>query len=454
MKFREIFRFELAYQARGVSTWIVFPVLVGVAFLMMSESFFDARRGEYFLNAPWMVAGVTVFLPGSLLWLLGTAAVSGDVATRDVRTRMHPLTHTARVSKADYLGGRFLTAFVLNALILLALPAGSLFAVLLAGADAGTPGPFRPTAYLGAYVFLALPNAFIATAIQFSLAALSRRANAGYLGGVLIFAVMAFGAVLAEDLGLWELAKLVDPIGIVFMGEVSRVWTPTEMNTLLIALESSLLANRLIWLGVALGALAFTYRRFQFAHYAAGTQWSRLSRRRHAHAPPPAGIAIPALSERSESKPISSPQVQRKFNFATHVHQTFAIAGASFGMMAKSWSGVVLALAVATFAGLLMLDQMQLLGIPLLPRTADVLTGLTNPVAGPGPWLTIPLLTVFWGGELIWREREAGVSAMVDAAPLPEWVLFLGKFLGLGLVLAACTALLMAVGMLDQMRRG
>jgi hypothetical protein len=72
----------------------------------------NARSGDYFLNAPFVIAAVTVF--GSLLWLLVAAAVAGDAAARDVQTRMHPLTYTAPVSKADYLGGRFLAAFVLK----------------------------------------------------------------------------------------------------------------------------------------------------------------------------------------------------------------------------------------------------------------------------------------------------------------------------------------------------
>ena len=45
--------------------------------------------------------------------------------------------------------------------------------------------------------------------------------------------------------------------------------------------------------------------------------------------------------------------------------------------------------------------------------------------------MIIPLLIVLYAGELVWREREAGLGEIVDAAPVPEWVLFLGKFLGL-----------------------
>ena len=56
-------------------------------------------------------------------------AVAGSAAARDVQTRMHPLVYTTPISKADYLGGRFLAAFVLNALILLAVPLGILAAL-------------------------------------------------------------------------------------------------------------------------------------------------------------------------------------------------------------------------------------------------------------------------------------------------------------------------------------
>ena len=45
----------------------------------------------------------------------GCRGLGGAAAARDVQTRMHPLTCTAPVSKADYLGGRFLAAFVLKA---------------------------------------------------------------------------------------------------------------------------------------------------------------------------------------------------------------------------------------------------------------------------------------------------------------------------------------------------
>ena len=48
-------------------------------------------------------------------------------------------------------------------------------------------GPWRPAAFVLAWLLIALPNAFIATAVQFAFAALGRRAIVGYFGSVVLF---------------------------------------------------------------------------------------------------------------------------------------------------------------------------------------------------------------------------------------------------------------------------
>src|SRR5205085_11756086 len=134
-----------------------------------------------------------------LLWMLMAPAVAGSAAARDVQTRMHPLIYTAPISKADYLGGRFLAAFALNALILLAVPLGILGALFLPGLEPETIGPLRPAAYLSSYGVLALPTAFIFTAVQFSAAALRRRAVVSYFGGVLFFVTVGGVAAVVTN---------------------------------------------------------------------------------------------------------------------------------------------------------------------------------------------------------------------------------------------------------------
>lgn len=152
---------------------------------------------------------------------------------------------------------------------------------------------------------------------------------------------------------------------------------------------------------------------------------------------------------------ISIPPVRRTFGFATHARQTGAIAWTSFWTIAKSPAGLVLP-AVAMLLVLLVPVVVKAKGVSLLPTTALVLSKLTAPVADNPrlPWVLIPLLIIHWAGELVWRERDAGLGEIADATPVREWVLVLGKFLGLALVLVGWMALLIVAGVLVQMRMG
>jgi ABC-2 type transport system permease protein len=441
MKLWEIFRFELAYQVRRVWTWLFFAVLLGLSFLMTRDNALaEALLDDFFLNSPFAVAKTTVF--GSLIWLLVAAAVAGEAAARDVATGMHPLTYTVSASKAEYLGGRFLAAFVLNALLLLAVQAGILLAVYSPGVDAEVIGPFRPAAYLTAYGFLALPSAFAATAIQFSLAARIGRPMAGYLGSVLLFFMSHIVGIFLFFQGRQDLANLLDPIGVHFiLSELSHLWTTIEKSTRLIELEGTVLTNRLLWLGIALGTLAITYLRFRFAHRTGSTWWRRRTR----------SFAPLRGSSANVSAPVSVPQVARTFGFASHARQTLAIAWTSFRTIATSWAGLALLTAIPLLTVLVVIDQMESDGVRLVPATARVISELTGPLSAElSRWMIIPLLIVFFAGELVWREREAGLGEITDAMPVSEWTPFLGKLLGIGLLLAAFTALQMAAGMAAQ----
>lgn len=257
MKFREIFRFEFMYQARRVRTWLYFAVLFVVACLL--------RNGV--VNSPFAIAQETIL--AGMLWILMAPAVAGGAAARDVQTQMHPLVYTTPISKTDYLGGRFLAAFVINALILLAVPLGMLADFLWPGVKSEIVGPFPPAVYLSAYGVLALPTAFTFTAVQFSLAALRRRPVVSYLGTVLFFVVGVTAAVVTNVLRMPTLGMLLDPTVRIILVIIPETLTPLALNAALFGLEKTILANRILWVGVALAILAFTHRRFRLGHGAA-----------------------------------------------------------------------------------------------------------------------------------------------------------------------------------------
>ena len=124
MRLWETFKYELMYQARTYSTWFYFLLLLVLTYLMGAIVFVDEPiRGSYFLNAPYVVALVSL-ISFFFMGLLMLAPFAGNAAARDVETRMHPLINTTPISKHIYLGGRFLAAFTLGSIVMLGIPFG------------------------------------------------------------------------------------------------------------------------------------------------------------------------------------------------------------------------------------------------------------------------------------------------------------------------------------------
>ncbi|WP_277233244.1 ABC transporter permease [Hymenobacter sp. YC55] len=436
-------RFEFVYQSSRVSTWFYFLLLGGLTFLLARQVFVnEAQVGGYFLNAPFAVAQVT--LVACLLGLLPLAAVAGGAAARDVETRMYPILYTAPIGKGAYFGGRLLAAFALSALMMSAIPAGLLTAAFLPGQHADLIGPMQPAAYLSAYFLLALPNAFTAVAFMFCAAAFGRRGVVSYLGGLFVlFTALTSWQFVAVHQGHWALGKLMDPLGFTVQDELANLWVAGKKNTLLVGLQPSMLANRLVWLGVALGLLALTYSRFQLAHLAEGRQRGRAAQ----------SLQVPAGAVIAKSPLITAPTVRPAFGPWLRVAQVSTIAQESFQLIGAGWGGIGAAILAAFvfLTGPLWFSEYY--DVPTLPTTGQWVNNLENN-STHGLWLVVPLLIVYYAGELVWREREAGLGGIAGAAPVPGWASFAGKFTGLALALVAVQALLIATAMLVQVRLG
>jgi len=444
MKLQQVFAFEFGYQLRRVSTWLYFGVMAVLAFLIMVANYApDARDGYCVVNAPLVLAAVTAIC--SVKWLVVGASVAGDAAARDAHTRMHMLTYVAPTSKAAYLGGRFLAAFALGVLVLLGIPVGLVLAVYGAGLEAEIMGPFQAAAYLAAFGFIALPNAFFATAMQFSAATLSRRALASYLVGAALFAVAYTIWPLLEQGAAW--GHLADPMSFgPVLHHMSSDWSPLEKNTRLVLLEGPFLLNRLLWLGISLGLLAVTYFRFQLALPEVSSKHKATTQSL------PVAAALPSLSWGAGG---ALPPATGTYGWATQLHQLRLLTRQAFWQLGRSKAGLPLLAVMALVVGATISGNLKGRGVPLLPRTDFLLNYLTSSLAQPERfWPLIVLLTIFYAGELVWRERETGLSEIAHAAPTSEWVLLLSRFLGLALVLVVWLLFLLVAALVAQAALG
>ncbi|AYA37581.1 ABC transporter permease [Hymenobacter oligotrophus] len=438
MKTWGVMQFELAYQLRRYTTWVYMLALLGLAFWMSVGFVDDARRGGIYFNAPIIIGSVTII--ASLMDLLVSAAIAADAATRDAQTRMAPLLYTAPQTRFAYLVGRFGAAFVLNSMCLVAVPVALWVATHVLGLERALIGPFEPMAYLGPFVVIALPNAFISTALLFVAAVLSRRPVVSYLVAVLLFLLVLFSREFVADImGYWTLGKHLDPTGFTALSALWRAWTPLQKNTQLIALEGAMLTNRLLWLGVGLLALAVAHLRFRFAHHSVGGRRARV-----AGTTPALGTAPAA--EQPWSVPVALPRVPRAFGRAAQLRQVGRVALHSFRAIAgnKSWLVFPAVFVLMQLMGPELLEGE--LGTPSLPVTGRLAAMSGHFAIGV---FVVGLVTVY-AGELVWRERDAGLGAITDATPVPVWVLFVGKLLGLWLMLLALQAVIMLSGIALQ----
>ncbi|MEJ0033657.1 MAG: ABC transporter permease subunit [Bacteroidota bacterium] len=456
MRFREIFRYEFAYQARRVSNWLFAFVLVDISFLLTKENFLaDAMLDDFYINSPFVVAMVTVF--ATMLWVLIGGSTAGEATARDVESLMHPLVYTQPVTKLEYLGGRFLAVLAINLLIINAAPLGVIMATFWPGVDPEVIGPFRFAAFARPWLFIALPNVFSVTALQFAFSTIGRRATLAYVASVAVFfSTYILSGIFIGAIGKPEIAHFTDAIGIItVVSDIANNWTPIEKSHRLLELNGSFLLNRITWVSIGFAALLITYIRFRFEHVT-------VSRNVIAQLAPHwlRGLfrAIPRFEVPDYPHPrvtTASENITPTFDLRSRLRQVLLITSTSYRKITFGGLGIWLWLLSGLFAFIFIPENMELDSIPQLAKPELVVNFLTGPLNKlASPWIIIPLFLLIYTGELVWREREAGLGELTDSKPVPEWIFFLGRFFALALIAITWLSILMVAGLLIQLRMG
>jgi ABC-2 type transport system permease protein len=244
------------------------------------------------------------------------------------------------------------------------------------------------------------------------------------VGLVAFFAAYAVAGTILGDLDNRHLAALLDPFGFASFALETRYWTTIERNTRAASLSGPLLLNRLIWMGVALAVLAATFARFRFS--VAPTRRERKRLRHGERAEPalvaPPQLALPAVSTRHDTRALLTAFISQ-----TRLEIRRVIGSVAFPIIVAF--GVLNLIGNAT-----VIDQM--FGTSVYPVTHLMLQTIQG-----GYLLFVVIIATLYAGEMVWRDRQAGMSDVVDALPVATSALWAPKLLALllilGLVLAA-----------------
>ena len=431
MRLREVFRYEFLYRVQSASTWVHALFLFLIMFMRLS----DTGAGQSVdVNAPQQIAEYLVLF-GGLFGLMATAALFGDAAIRDTASGMDPLLYTTPLTKSEYLAGRFLAAFAVNALVALAIPLGCVAAILTI-VDPGALGPFRLAAYMQPLLLFSLPNLALAGAILFTIGSIARHVIPVYLGAAAILIGYVVAANYWTDIDSPILSVLADPLGINALLAMTRYWTPTELDNRLVGFPALLLWNRLLWLTIAAALLAWLHHRFRFSH---GEQTGRTRQR--------TAVAAPATAP----LPAVVPRLSGEFGQRTRRRQILAIARQS---LVEATSGRTFQVALVGAVGLVLLWGWNVGDTAFDTPTWPVTRLIVGEVLSLRSILIPLVLLALYAGELVWKDREVAAAEIADATPVPTVISWLGRFLALVVIVVLVHAATMLGGLLVQTLQG
>ncbi|TAJ62674.1 M1 family aminopeptidase [Brevundimonas sp.] len=432
--FAKIASFEFRYQLRQPAFWVIAIVFGLLAFgAVASDNVSLGSGGNVHKNAPYALAGAHIIF--NVFFMLATTAIVANVVARDAQTGFGPMILSTRITKGAYLYGRFFGAFAAVALCYLSIAIGTLAGTFMPWVDPENLGPLRLGDYTYAYGVFGLTGLFLTSALFFTLATVTRSMMATYIGVVaVLIAYLASTGVLGSRPEFETAMAWAEPFGSGAYSLVTKYWTATERNTLNAPLEGVLLWNRVIWTGVGTLLLAAAY-----GLYRPSPRGAKLKKQER----------LKALVEKDVVVAPVGALPRPTYGFASGLTQLWSRAVFETVLMFKSPAYVVLILLAMAFAVATLFFTGEIYGAPILLVTRVVITALTGTFG-----LISIIISIYYAGELVWRDRDRKVHEIVDASSTPDWTFLLPKTLALALVLISTLLIGVLAGVITQMIKG
>ena len=433
--FAQIAAFELRYQLRNPVFWVVSILFFLLTFGAITvDNVQIGSGGNVKANSPQAILQIHIVL--AIFFMFVTTAFVANVVLRDRESGFGPMVLSTRVKKFDYLIGRFTGAFAVACLAFLVVPLAIFLGSLMPWLDPETLGPNRLSYYAYAYFVIAVPAVFLTSAIFFAAATITRSMMYSYIA-VIIFLVLyltLLGA-LGSQPDLRYLNTYVDPFGGGAIGNATRYWTTAEANTQLPPFAGGLLYNRLIWAGVGIAALVLAFSRFRFAEKGASKRQMKREAKKAAKLSaykPQIASALPAPDVRGAAMAQLWAQMKLEMHMVMRSPAFFVLI----------FIGLINSLAGLIFSA-------EVYGTPAQPRTFIYISLIR------GTFTLFPIIiSIYYAGELVWRDRDRKMHEIIDATPLPNWAYMVPKTLGVTIVLFFALFIGALAAMLVQLVRG
>jgi len=409
----EFFRFELRQQLRSPLLWLlaVLFALLGFGAAASDAVQIGGGIGNVYRNAPSVVATLMTFF--TLLGMLIITIFISGALLRDFEQGTSELFFASPIRKRDYLAGRLGAALLASLVVYLVIALGIFIGQFMPWIDPARLGPVSLKPYLWTFAVIVIPNLLFTGALLALFAVVTRSVLWVYIGILGFLVLYGVSAALLRNLDNVWIATLVEPLGLRAMSRTMRYWSAEERNTGLPALAGYVLANRALWLGIAVMLFGATFALFRTQRSGTGRAW-RLRKAKT--------VAI-APTDRGATQPIVVPRATPAFSGATAWRQFLRqLRFDCAGVLRSVPFLVMLAFAMVNFV-VNALNEQLLYQTHIYPVTSRMMVALQGSMS-----LMLVIVALFYAGELVWKERGAKINEVTDALPVPNWVPLAAKF--------------------------
>lgn len=431
--------FEIRYQLRNPVFWVSVAVFFLMGFgLTASENVSIGTPGGVHENSPNAITvAIAVF---SLFYVFVVTAFVANAIVRDDTSGFAPIVRATSVTARQIIVGRFVGGLIVAWIGYLTIPVGMWSGSIMPWVDPERIGPQVLSYYGWPFLVFALPNIFLICAILFALATVLRSMMAAYLGAIiLVMGYLITSSAVGQKPEYRDAAAKWEPLGTGALSQATRYWTQSEMNSKLIELSGALLFNRIFAIVLGLLFLGFTLWRFSMIERAPSRFRLRRLAKREMRQAKVAAVA-PALG----GEPVFTRDAQpsRAVQFGTRLRVEVRQVLTSPGL-------IVLSLLTITFTALVLWISRSIYGTTDHPTVAATVTGVMG-----GSALFLLMIAAFYGGELVWRERDRKMNELIDSTSVPSWVMTVPKIFAIFLILLIVNSVAALTGVAYELIQG
>ncbi|BAU54330.1 ABC transporter permease/M1 family aminopeptidase [Mucilaginibacter gotjawali] len=431
--FWKIFLFEIQNRLRRPAIYLYF--LAALIFTIGSFATGSLPVGEKEnINSPYLIAmwcsGITMMM------MLVSSFIMGTPLYRDIEYNTKDYYLTYPITKPGYFWGRYLGSFMcmlfIATSILIGIFIGSKLGPAMGWKDARQYGPNNLFYYLYPFFTIALPNLFFTSSLFFGLVAIMRNVKVIYAGGILLFLGYFVSIFFFQHTNNATVINLADPFMLNGVRLATNDSSSIQQNTTVIAMTGTILLNRIIWSGVGLVILLYTYFTFSFERFFSGKRDK-------------AAIDNEPATPKKTFVPSGDTSFKGSYNRKTLVNLTKIEL---LNIIRDNYFWIILSAGVF-FLGFVFWMGNNDNGVPEFPRTV-MLMGIFNSVF---PFF-IFFIIIFYTGETLHRDRITRYAYINDSLPPPNWVLNGSKLITLLILGFGLTLIPLVTGFVVQTAKG